>query len=96
MPCKLECFGWASYKRFRILLAKIAFRLPKPAPRKLKQPRLALKHSESFRKNDAQVASSDFGDVQPIAPRLRWSLLPIQDESLDYDAQRRLKLWLQK
>ena len=95
MPCKLECFGWASYKRFRALLARLAFRLPKPARNRLKQQKVYLKRSD-IRKNDAQIESSDFGDVQPIIPRLRWGLLPVQDDLLDCDAQRRLKRWLQR
>ena len=95
MPCKLECFGWASYKRFRALLARLAFRLPKPARKRLQQPKVTLKQSD-ITQNDAQVKSSDFSDVQPIVQRLRWDWLYYQDDLLDHDAQRRLKLWLQR
>ena len=91
MPCKLECFGWASYKRFRALLAKLAFQLPKPARKRLKQQKVSLKRLD-IRKNDDPISS----DVQPIIPGLHWGLLPIQDDLLDCDAQRRLKLWLQR
>ena len=93
MPRKLECFGLASYKKLRIILAKFYYRPGKQLstgsykPARLSKP-AAIKAVES-----SMLDLDDFWSRS--APNGRWGLVPLQDDLLDHDARRRLKLWLE-
>ena len=93
MPRKLECFGLASYKKLRTNLAKLLCR--QPARRGFtKVTKLYRLHRPALMK--AAVSSTlnldDFWARSTTSGR--WALVPLQDDLLDQDAYKRLKLWM--
>jgi hypothetical protein len=93
MPCKLECFGRASYKKLRAILAGFLYR-PRPQPRRSLKRRVWIK---SPMVEEAITPTLDIDGFWPrTAPHGRWGLVPNRDDLLDLDAMRRVKLWMLK
>ena len=94
MPRKLESFGLASYKKLRATLAKLLCR--QPARRGFTRVTKLYRHRRPVLIKAAGTSTLNLDDFWPrSATTARWALVPLQDELLDQDAYRRLKLWLE-
>ena len=94
MPRKLECFGLASYKKLRIILAKL---LLGPANEQITgRPSRLYRQQKPVPAQAPVISTLNLDDFWPhTAPMGRWGLVALQDDLLDHDARRRLKLWLE-
>jgi hypothetical protein len=89
IPCKLECFGLRSWKSLRAAVARLVYPVARRRGARAKRP-VRLAHQEAR----PIQPSPDFWPEPVICPD-RWDLVAWHDEDLlDRDAQRRLKLWL--
>ena len=93
MPRKLECFGLASYKKLRTNLAKLLCR--QPARQGFTKVTKLYRHRRPAPIKAVQASTLNLDDFWPrSATTGRWALVALQDDLLDQDAYRRLKLWL--